>query len=239
MTSIEYEIKPFTEHSIYLSFGDDISIHTLKIIRSLMTTIEEAKITGFAEAVPGYHNITIYYDPMTVYSVYRRKDIQKCFIYEIEQWLNKTSFTDFVEQSIIEIPVCYDLQFGTDLEFVAKSNQLTVDEVVQYHSEAKYTVHMLGFSPGFPFLSGMNEKIATPRKKVPARKIAAGSVGIAGKQTGIYPNETPGGWQIIGRTPTRLFTIHEKQPSLLNPGDLVKFYPIDLKAFKELEEKDV
>lgn len=237
MHNFKYTIHSYTENAVYVSLGDGISTHYLSFIKSVMNSLTRKNIPGFIEAVPGYNNITIYYDPLIVYQNNHHTNVQQIFINELDKFLTNLKIQVDKQCSPIEIPVCYDPQLGIDLEFVAKSNHLTVDEVIQYHSERVYTVHMLGFSPGFPFLGGMNEKIATPRKKVPSRKIPAGSVGIAGKQTGIYPNETPGGWQIIGRTPAQLFNVHQKQPSLLNPGDLVKFYPISLKSFKELEEK--
>lgn len=141
-------------------------------------------------------------------------------------------------QETIEIPVCYDPSLYPDLQDVAEHNDLTIDEVIRIHSEGLYQVYMLGFSPGFPFLGGMDETIATPRKKQPRLAIPAGSVGIAGKQTGIYPMETPGGWQLIGQTPFKLFDLNRNKPSLLKPGHLIRFNPISLEEFNELKERD-
>jgi inhibitor of KinA len=137
-------------------------------------------------------------------------------------------------QRPIEIPVCYGGEFGVDLQFVAEHNGMTADEVVAIHCGATYRVHMLGFAPGFPYLGGMSERIATPRRNTPRLKVAAGSVGIAGPQTGVYPLETPGGWQIIGRTPLALFRPAENPPTLLSPGDFVRFRPITSEEFTAL-----
>jgi inhibitor of KinA len=137
----------------------------------------------------------------------------------------------------VEIPVCYGGEFGADLDFVAKHANLTPGEVIEIHSAADYLVHMIGFAPGFPYLGGMSSKIAAPRRSSPRLKVPAGSVGIAGEQTGIYPLETPGGWQLIGRTPLALFRPEQDPPTLLQPGDIVRFRPITPQQFRELKEQ--
>jgi len=131
----------------------------------------------------------------------------------------------------------YGGEYGPDLEFVAQYNKLSVEEVIKIHTEKEYFIYMLGFSPGFPYLGGMSDKIATPRLEKPRIKVSEGSVGIAGGQTGIYPINSPGGWQIIGRIPVKLFEIKEKFPFLLKSGDYLKFYPINQKEFKEIKKK--
>lgn len=233
---LHYEIQSFTEQSIYISFGEGISRKYLTVIRSLMDSFSKQEITGFIEAVPGYNNITIYYDAVLLYEKYRTVYVQEKFITEVMEWLTQIQIHQATEPTIIQIPVCYDEYFGHDLAFVAEHNQLSIDEVIKIHSETQYTVHMLGFSPGFPFLGGLSPKLETPRKTTPKSAIHAGSVGIAGQQTGIYPFETPGGWQVIGRTPIPLFSLDNKPPSLLTAGDIVQFYPIALEDFKKMEE---
>ena len=125
---------------------------------------------------------------------------------------------------------------GPDLSVVASHNSLSEEEVVQIHSGGDYTVYMLGFAPGFPFIGGMPERIATPRRDSPRLKIPQRTVGIAGKQTGIYPIETPGGWQLIGRTPIELFLPEDEPPTLLRAGDKIKFTPISLEEYRTLKE---
>jgi len=138
---------------------------------------------------------------------------------------------------IITIPVSYGGEFGPDLEFVAKHNSITEDEVVAIHTSIPYLVYMLGFAPGFPYLGGMSERIATPRLASPRVKIPAGSVGIAGKQTGIYPLESPGGWQLIGRTPLTLFDPLAKNPFVFAAGDYLQFTAIKMDEYVALKEQ--
>jgi inhibitor of KinA len=133
--------------------------------------------------------------------------------------------------------VCYGGELGPDLEFVAEHNKLSAEEVIGIHSASVYLVYMIGFAPGFPYIGGMSGKIAAPRRSSPRLKIPAGSVGIAGSQTGIYPIETPGGWQLIGQTPLKLFQPESKSPSLLKAGDVIQFKPISYNQFLEEKEK--
>ncbi len=235
MRNFNYTLHSYSENAIYISFGNGISSRYLSIIKSIMGILTKEKIPSLIEAVPGYNNITVYYDPLILYQEYKYTNVQQNFLNKIDAILQDLEINDHIQNSIVSIPVCYDQRLGVDIEFVAKYNDLTIEDVIHYHSNPKYTVHMIGFSPGFPFLGGMGEQIATPRKKVPSQHIAAGSVGIAGKQTGIYPYETPGGWQIIGRTPISLFNIQKRIPSLLKSGDYVKFYPISFEEFIEWE----
>jgi inhibitor of KinA len=132
----------------------------------------------------------------------------------------------------VELPVCYGGEFGPDLEEVAARCGLSAAEVMARHSTAEYRVYMLGFSPGFPYLGGLDPAIAAPRRETPRLRVPAGSVGIAGMQTGIYPQESPGGWQIIGRTPGRLFRPDRAEPCLLGPGDRLRFVPVGPEAFR-------
>lgn len=136
----------------------------------------------------------------------------------------------------IRVPVCYGQAYGPDLETVAAHTGLSPQAVIQRHAQGLYRVYMLGFTPGFPYLGGMDPALKTPRLKVPRLKIPAGSVGIADAQTGIYPQETPGGWQIIGRCPLGLFDLNKEEPALLRPGDTLSFVPIDIKIYNQLVE---
>lgn len=129
--------------------------------------------------------------------------------------------------------------FGIDIKNVASYNNLTVDEVIKIHTSREYLIYMLGFTPGFPYLGGMDERIATPRLEVPRTKIYGGSVGIAGSQTGVYPIDSPGGWQIIGRTPLKLYDENREEQILLRAGDFIKFVPITLDEFIEIEKNNL
>lgn len=143
---------------------------------------------------------------------------------------------DLYKERIVSIPVLYGGEVGPDLEYVAKHHGISPEEVIQIHSKNDYLVYMIGFAPGFPYLGGLDERIATPRKKTPRLQIAAGSVGIAGNQTGVYPLETPGGWQIIGRTPRKLFLPNQSPPTLLQSGDTIRFVPITPEEYKVYQE---
>jgi len=133
------------------------------------------------------------------------------------------------------VPVCYDQEFGEDLAYIAQVHRLTIEEVVAIHTSTSYFVHMIGFLPGFPYLGGLSPRIATPRKESPRTLVAAGSVGIAGAQTGVYPIDSPGGWQIIGRSPWQFFDQHVDPPCRVRAGDTVKFNAITLHEFRVIQ----
>ncbi|MEW9125004.1 MAG: 5-oxoprolinase subunit PxpB, partial [Thermotaleaceae bacterium] len=136
-----------------------------------------------------------------------------------------------------EIPTCYHEDFGPDIHFVAQQNQLSIDEVISIHSNNEYLIYMLGFTPGYCYLGGMSEKIAAPRLSKPRTAVAAGSVGIAGTQTGIYPIESPGGWQLIGRTPLDLYNpAREENPILLEAGNYIRFLPITKEEYRDIQQ---
>ncbi len=137
----------------------------------------------------------------------------------------------------MEIPVCYGGSFGPDLSFVAEHGKITEEEVIRIHSSRDYRIYMLGFLPGFPYLGGMDERIFTPRLNSPRTRIPAGSVGIGGEQTGIYPMDSPGGWQLIGRTPYRLFKPEQVRKPLYEAGDSIRFVPINQEEYKEIKRK--
>lgn len=150
--------------------------------------------------------------------------------------LNKMEEVTLGQPRTIIIPVCYGGEFGPDLEYVAAEHGLTPDEVIAIHTSGDYLVHMIGFAPGFPYLGGLSDKIATPRRSTPRLRVEAGTVGIGGQQTGVYPVMTPGGWQCIGRTPLALFRPMEDPPSLLTAGDRVRFASISLQEYLEQKE---
>jgi inhibitor of KinA len=155
----------------------------------------------------------------------------------IEALLEETSTSTNDNTRIVELPLCYDGEFGPDLATVAEHSGLSPDDVIARHLGGEYLVAMLGFAPGFPYLRGLPTELATPRRASPRLKIPAGSVGIAGTQTGIYPQETPGGWQVIGCTPACLFALDQTPPVLLQPGDRVRFRRIDAQEFAAWHEQ--
>jgi len=183
--------------------------------------------------VPAYSSINVYYDLLSV----KRQIPKDKLVYDhlkerVEQLLLQPLPRDEKEERLIEIPVCYEPEFATDINYVAAINKIPVEKVIALHVSKIYRVYMLGFLPGFSYLGEVDERIATARKPEPVT-VAPGSVGIAGKQTGIYSLSSPGGWQIIGRTPVKLFDAYADNPVLLRPGDKVRFFSINRNEIKD------
>jgi len=218
-----FQIFPLGDAALVIQFGETIDPALLCCVRDLTDLIADHPILGVIEAVPAYTTVTVYYDPLKIELQNLTADLQRLIATQ--------SVTSQIVHRVIEIPVCYGGDFGPDLELVARHNSLTTDEVIAIHSSAEYLVYMIGFAPGFPYLGGMSARIATPRRESPRLKTPAGSVGIAGMQTGVYPLETPGGWQLIGRTPIDLFQPSAFPPTLLRAGDSVRFQPITEEQF--------
>ena len=219
---------PLGDRALVVHLGDHIDTSTFRTVRALSRSLERG-LPGMVEYVPAFTTIAVYYDPL----VAAQSQMQE----ELTRLVTGIQEGDDPPARIVEIPVCYGGEFGSDLTFVAKQAKLTPREVIEIHSSAEYLVHMIGFAPGFPYLGGMSPRIAAPRRDSPRLKIPAGSVGIAGDQTGIYPLETPGGWQLIGRTPLALFRPDEDPPTLLQAGDAVRFRPITPEEFQTLKER--
>ncbi|HEY5523908.1 MAG TPA: 5-oxoprolinase subunit PxpB [Clostridium sp.] len=227
------EISQISEVSALIEFGKEISEDINKKVRTFCAFLDEHPFNGMVEYIPAFASVSVVYNPLKMNSESPYRVVKAV----LEDILSKLDFSSVDEEHIVEIPVCYGGEFGPDIEHVAKINNITVDEVIKIHSEGKYLVYMIGFSPGFPYIGGMSEKIAAPRRESPRTAIPAGSVGIAGMQTGVYPIETPGGWQLIGRTPTKMFDLNGNPQSLLKSGDIAKFYPISYEEYLKLKEE--
>ncbi len=225
---MEPKIRPTGDSALLISFGEAIDEKINGRVHSIAREIEKAGFEWLVETVPAYSSLLVIYDPL------------KASYTEVEASIKPllNARREAFEGRLIEIPVVYGSSYGPDIGFVAEHNGLTVDEVIEIHSRPVYRVYFLGFLPGFAYLGGMDERIATPRLEGPRLKVPAGSVGIAGKQTGIYPIESPGGWRLIGRTPLRLFNPSKEPPTLLQPGDMVKFVPIDEDEFREIYQEE-
>jgi len=219
---------PSGDSAIIIKTGSDISANQNIKVRKLLYGIEREKINGIVDFIPAYNELLICYDPLEI-SFRRLLDT----LYLIE---NKLDDIQLPESRIIRVPVLYGGEAGPDLDEVAERNRLTPDKVIEIHSSADYLIYMLGFTPGFCYLGGMDERIATPRKAQPRLNIPAGSVGIADKQTGIYPIVSPGGWQLIGKTPLRLFDPARDPVFLFSPGDHIRFYAIGEEEFLRISE---
>lgn len=229
--NISYEL--FGEQALFVRFSDTISPDTFTTIQSLLTLLEQNKPHWLIEYVPAYTNVCLYFDLVAVMQLKKPNETITHFIAQyIEQLLTIKQQTAPTSRHI-QIPVVYGDEFGPDLAHVAAYNQLTHEQVIEKHTSRTYLVYMIGFAPGFAFMGGMDEAIATPRKDSPRARIPIGSVGIAGAQTGIYPLETPGGWQLIGRTPLALFRSNDTPPSYLRAGDTVTFKAITKQQYEE------
>lgn len=218
---------PLGETAIVLCFGDVISPDINSFISAFASHLDDLKEHRIIEYVPAFTTITIYYDPtVTSYTSMVK------LLFNLVENLNIQTKQGVLEK---KIPVYYN---GPDLEYVSEYTGLNKQDIIRLHSQPTYLVYMIGFVPGFPYLGGMNQLLAAPRKEIPRMKVEAGSVGIAGEQTGIYPMETPGGWQIIGKTPIVLFDINREEPSYLQAGDLIRFVPVEQEEFISIYETE-
>ena len=221
-------ISPVGDCAISIDFGQVIDPKINRQIRQVIEQIKALQLDGIIELVPTYCALLVQYDAM----VYTYSDICKI----LEPTLQESVMDSANELvTIVEIPTVYGGEFGPDLGFVASHNHISEAEVVSIHSGTDYLVYMLGFIPGFTYLGGMDPRIATPRLSSPRTLIPAGSVGIAGEQTGTYPSDSPGGWQIIGRTPLTMYDMSKKQAALLRAGDYVRYVPIDENEFHRIK----
>jgi inhibitor of KinA len=204
-------------------------------IRVLAAALRKARLPGVSDVVPAFSSLVVHYDPSRVSGPgvlpYDRicAAIVRCA--ESAKLVQRRAPKRVVEDRLVEIPVCYGGEFGPDLADVARQAKLSPEEVIKRHSKVEYVVQAIGFVPGFPYLSGLPERLHTPRRPTPREFVPAGSVGIGGAQTGVYPLATPGGWNVIGRTPSTLFRPTDEPPALLRIGDKVLFRPITLEEF--------
>lgn len=223
---------PAGDSAIAVEFGREIDLNINNLVAAMRTVIEaaidEGKIKGIVELVPTYGSLLVVYDQLTVgYAG---------LIEQLKILAEGLEGVEIPDREVVEIPVVYGGEYGPDLGIVAQLNSLSEDEVIKRHSEAEYPIYMLGFVAGFPYLGGMDKSIAAPRKQTPRLKIPAGSVGIAGQQTGIYSVESPGGWQIIGRTPLKLYDADGEKPILLRAGQSIRFKPITEAEYEAMTE---
>ncbi|WP_339254794.1 5-oxoprolinase subunit PxpB [Sporosarcina sp. FSL W8-0480] len=228
---MKYTLSPMGDQAVMIEVDTVISRSSQQKVKSIIARLNEASPPWMIETIPAFTTVTVIYD-LREFNGKGSPFEQVCRW--IQELLQDALKTDDPEQRIVRIPVLYGGAHGPDLNFVAEHNGLTPDEVIAIHTSGDYTVHMIGFAPGFPFIGGMSKKISAPRRSTPRLKIPARSVGIAGLQTGVYPVETPGGWQLIGRTPLELFLPNEDPPSLLTSGDKIQFYEITNEEYKDL-----
>jgi inhibitor of KinA len=214
------------ESCVVAEFADEIDRSANIAVMRLKERLEAEGLAGVIECLPTYRSLAIYFDPLTV----SRAEIVR---------IAKKSCCAVAESAgsykVMSIPVAYGGEYGPDLESVAEHCGIAPEEVVRRHTGKVCHCYMIGFVPGFAYLGGMDESIAAPRLEVPRKVIPAGSVGIAGKQTGIYPIESPGGWRLIGRTPLKLFTPQANQPTLIKAGYGIRFKPVSADEYAKIE----
>jgi len=238
-------LAPLGDSAVVVTLGDKIDELTLFRVRSLASELVREKSSDIIDVVPAYTTVTVFYEivphGMTPEPPYERtcRFVTNCLKRIEDRWSDLVSAnsdrTSRLEtdkaRRVVEIPVCYGGEFGSDIEEVARLGGVSTEDVAVLHSGVVYEVHAIGFTPGFPYLAGLPEKLHAPRRATPRVVVPAGSVGIGGRQTGVYPLSSPGGWQLIGRTPQTLFDVNHQPPALLRVGDRVKFKPISPQEF--------
>lgn len=221
--------KSAGDHALVAEFGNEISKEINHQVRALAFLLDQEPVEGITEMVPTYRSLMIHYNPLII--------DEKGMIAALEKKEKKLNSLELPPPMVTEIPTLYGGEYGPDLMDVAKHTGLAEQEVINIHSSTEYLIYMLGFTPGFPYLGGMDPRIAAPRLSKPRTKIKKGSVGIANTQTGIYSVDSPGGWKLIGWTPVPLFEPEGKSPFLLKAGDYLKFRPIDMEEYNNIQQK--
>jgi inhibitor of KinA len=233
------EITPLGDSALIVRVVDDFARDpeaSLNAVLAALRLLEGAAIPGVTELAPAYCTVGVFFDVAEIARAAPESEPSDWLRTRIESVLKDrcAESAEDIETRLIEIPVCYDREFAPDLDDVARTAGLDAAEVIERHSSAAYRVACVGFIAGFPFLSGLPSELATPRRSVPRKEVPAGSVGIGGAQTGVYPRTSPGGWNLIGRTPMRLFDVQHYPPTILQAGDRVRFRKISREEFDAL-----
>ena len=214
-----HTLKPLGDSALLITFGDEINLRINQRVHALAALLDSAPLAGITETVPAYATLLVHYDPLTLTYA------------QVAGWIGgQIDWTEFAltrKPRLVEVPTRYGGASGSDLEAVAALHNLPVADVIRIHSGREYLVYMMGFTPGFPYMGKLDEAIVTPRLDTPRTLVKAGTVAIAGAQTGIYPLDSPGGWRLIGWTPLTLFDPASESPFLFAPGDTVRFVPIE------------
>jgi inhibitor of KinA len=230
--SQSYKIYPLGDAAACIDLGNTIDEEINKKVIAIREWLMANSFEGLKDIIIAYSSISVYYDPIII----KKKNHFQSTVFEVVKQKLETAFHESAiagktNENIIRIPVCYSNDFGVDIDFISKEKQISKEEIIQVHTSKIYRVYMIGFLPGFSYLGKLDEKLSIPRKMKPIT-VAAGSVGIAGNQTGIYPLVCPGGWQIIGRTPVKLFDYIGIVPIKICAGDYVQFYEINKEEFE-------
>ncbi|PYT18286.1 MAG: hypothetical protein DMG59_04775 [Acidobacteria bacterium] len=219
--------RPASDQSLLIYFGQRITLEAHRRVVKLLRLLESEPIEGIRNLHPAYCSLLVKFDALSL----GHEELES----SLRSYLDRLEDVRLADPRQVEIPVCYGGEFGPDLKDVAALHGMTPDQVIDLYASTTYVVYFLGFVPGFAYLGGLPEALATPRLPAPRKKVPAGSIGIAGNQTGVYPFSTPGGWRLIGRTPLGMFRPDRKNMSLLSIGDRVRFPPVSEARFAALE----
>lgn len=220
-------IKIAGDSSLLIEFGNVINPEVNAKVAATVSMIRDQHIEGVVDMIPTYCSLLINYDVRIVRYEELRKRIEALLTTDIQGSARK--------KRVYEIPVCYGGEYGPDLAFIAENAGISEEEVIKIHTSTDYLIYMLGFLPGFTYLGGLDERIHTPRLSNPRLKIPAGSVGIGGSQTGIYPLDSPGGWQLMGKTPVKTYDPMREVPILVEAGEYIRFVPVDEAEFNRIQ----
>lgn len=226
---------PLGDSAVMITLGDSIDERTHRLVRAAANRIRNDPPPGFVDLVPAFVSIVVHYDPVVASRESAGPPHDRVVAFLRDRLLD-LGVEELDAPRRVEIPVCYGGELGPDLDDVAGIHGLTPQDVIRLHTGADYLVYMIGFMPGFAYLGGLPDRIATPRRQTPRTAVPAGTVGIGGRQTGVYPLISPGGWNLIGRTPVKIFDIARDEPTLLATGDRVRFRSISRAEFDEASE---
>jgi inhibitor of KinA len=226
------QFSPLGDQALTITLGNSIDEATHRRVRAVVARLDRERPAGLIDLVPAFASIAVHYDPAKVGG----NSPHEAMVATLSALLRDVGDEALPPARVVEIPVCYGGDLGPDLGDVAARHDISEDDVVQIHSDGEYLVYMVGFMPGFAYLGGLPERIVTPRRSTPRKAVPAGTVGIGGQQTGVYPMVSPGGWNLIGRTPRAIFDIRRPEPSLLATGDRVRFRPITRDEFNAWRE---
>ena len=229
-------IRLLGDRALVVEFGRSAELAVNRRVRAFAERLLLDPLPGVTDVVPGYACVTVHYDPLALREAHPGLDVIEALSQQLLARVARSAAEPRRRPRTVEIPVCYGGDHGPDLAELARHCGLDPIEVVRLHTAPEYEVYMLGFVPGFAYLGGLDRRLAMPRRTSPRKRVPSGSVAVGGAQTGVYPLETPGGWNLLGRTPLGLTRLdREEMPGLLQPGDRVRFVAIDAGAFGRLE----
>lgn len=241
-SGLDYTLQPNGDGALDIRFSGEPSEALSEKIIALAEALKKSALTGITELVPAYQCLTVLYDPLKLpcssSGIPDIRELKQALSTITEKCLTQATPTER-QRFLIKIPVCYEGEFAPDMHALCAHTQLSYEEIISRHTAPHYLVHMLGFTPGFLYLGGLDKQLHCPRKARPALRVPAGSVGIGGSQTGIYPQATPGGWQVIGRTPLALFRPELAQAYIAHPLDRIQFFAIREAEFGSIDRKSV